>query len=294
MNYWRERNRELLIFLLGGLATLVFGAYDFFAVQIDPDGLGAIRLWPFANLLFALSIAAAVIYRYAQARQDLLTNKLKSKLEVEQAARQERERIMGHLHDTVGAQLTGLTFMIKAKADQHLLVEQSLLTMEDLRIAVNSLQVVEGKLDVSLASFRRVVQPRLDAAGIKLIWRVDVLPAMSHFRGDEVMQVQKILQEVFANILKHADATEGILSAKSVDAIDLKKPQVCVEIIDNGKGFDVSTQTLGIGLGSMQARAKAIGAQLEVQGHEVLGLRQGTKVKLTLPLDAHDSSRDSG
>ena len=62
--------------------------------------------------------------------------------------------------------------------------------------------------------------------------------------------IYRIIQEQLNNILKHADASEV--------EIELKNEQVGVELIikDNGKGFDTTKESLGIGITNIISRAE--------------------------------------
>ena len=62
--------------------------------------------------------------------------------------------------------------------------------------------------------------------------------------------IYRIIQEQLNNILKHAEASEV--------EIELKNEQVGVELFikDNGKGFDTTKKSLGIGVTNIISRAE--------------------------------------
>jgi signal transduction histidine kinase len=50
------------------------------------------------------------------------------------------------------------------------------LALDEMRMAVDSLQPTHDDLPTVLATLRYRLQPRLDAAGIELVWNVAVMP----------------------------------------------------------------------------------------------------------------------
>jgi len=80
-----------------------------------------------------------------------------------------------------------------------------------------------------------------------------------------------ISKEIIHNVIKHANATEVVVTA------DIDDRCLQLTIADNGRGFDPGKPSLfGNGLKNMQSRAREMNAQLEMSN------RAGTTVKLTL------------
>jgi two-component system sensor histidine kinase UhpB len=80
----------------------------------------------------------------------------------------------------------------------------------------------------------------------------------------------RIAQEALNNVIKHARATEVFVSYTS------QASGMELVVSDNGRGFDSATTKVGLGLGSMQERASAANAHLEI--HSVIN--QGTRVRV--------------
>ena len=103
------------------------------------------------------------------------------------------------------------------------------------------------------------LQPRLVAANLQLRWQVDALPKFDKLTPKDIQHIQRILLEVFSNIIQHAKAKEVVISARYDAAA-----RVCrISISDDGKGFDASATT-GRGLSNMQSRADMLGAALSI------------------------------
>lgn len=92
----------------------------------------------------------------------------------------------------------------------------------------------------------------------------------------------RIVQEVFNNIIKHAEATELLIEINFLPGV------VTITITDNGKGFDFTLQDInentnfGLGFRNMQSRAQLVGALFNLTSIP----RIGTTVTLSLPFSS--------
>jgi len=83
-----------------------------------------------------------------------------------------------------------------------------------------------------------------------------------------------IYREALNNILRHSQASQAEMTLR------IEPHSVQLELSDNGKGFDTSTESQGNGLRNMQRRAEALGGSLEIRsspGH-------GTTLELSFPI----------
>jgi signal transduction histidine kinase len=69
----------------------------------------------------------------------------------------------------------------------------------------------------------------------------------------------RMIQEIINNILKHAFATKI-----SLQAYRENKSYIKISISDNGRGFDTTNSTVGIGLTNLRHRSKLINASIEI------------------------------
>jgi two-component system sensor histidine kinase UhpB len=76
---------------------------------------------------------------------------------------------------------------------------------------------------------------------------------------DESIQLTlyRVLQECLTNISRHPDATEVRikLGESSLD--------YWLEVVDNGKGFDIAKQRFGFGISGMQQRIESVHGKLD-------------------------------
>jgi len=92
--------------------------------------------------------------------------------------------------------------------------------------------------------------------------------------SNKEITIYRILQEALINIQKYANAEQVSIIIREIEQ------EVRVIIEDNGQGFDPSNVTRGVGLFSMEERAR--GVKGEVHIHSSPG--KGTKIVLEIPL----------
>src|SRR5262245_35082611 len=214
--------------------------------------------------------------RVRQKQRELEHNFLKlQELSREAAVAEERQRIMSDMHDGIGAQLIAALSLAESDGASPGEVASVLREcIDDLRLTIDSLDSSDNELLPVLGNFRYRLEKRLHAVGIELVWQVSDLPALSYLSPRNLLHILRILQEAFANVLKHARATRGVLET----GLSPDQRQAFIRVTDNGKGF-APPDTDGRGLGNMARRAASFGATLRVAP-----ATQGTTVELLLPI----------
>jgi len=87
-----------------------------------------------------------------------------------------------------------------------------------------------------------------------------------------------IIQEALNNALRHSHATRTQVVIRSDER------QLHISIEDNGRGYDPSQPSSGMGSTTMRSRANAIGASIQAESQP----GQGTKVIIALPLRSEE------
>ena len=90
----------------------------------------------------------------------------------------------------------------------------------------------------------------------------------------------RIGQEALTNTLKHAQA--GRFSAR----LAFRAAEVCLEVRDDGRGFDPAQTNGGFGLAGMRERVSRLGGRLAIEscpGH-------GTRLRVSLPDQAAEAA----
>ena len=126
--------------------------------------------------------------------------------------------------------------------------------IEQLRTLVESLSPVPASIPSLLGAMRYRITPKLEAAGLRVEWDVDLRTATDDVSPVAALNVQRIVQEALTNVLKHAHATE--LRVR----ICPESNGTLVRLEDNGVGFDAENVHRGRGLDNMSRRAAACAA----------------------------------
>lgn len=192
----------------------------------------------------------------------------------------ERERIMRDMHDGVGSQLIAT----RQLAERGMLSAGELTTLldeciDDLRLMIDSLEPADGDLLTVLGNLRYRLTDRLARQGLVLHWNVSDLPRSPSLPPRDILQILRIVQEAFANVIKHSGASEVSFSAAL--APDGRHVVLCVR--DDGCGIAPGSAGRGRGLRNMAQRAAAVGGTLRVDGD-----RGGCVVTLSLPVSPRD------
>ncbi len=203
----------------------------------------------------------------------------------ETATLAERSRLSRELHDSVTQSLYSVTLFAEAAASQ--------LSASNYPTAREHLEELRDTAQEALREMRLLIfelrPPSLEQNGLSaaIQERLEAVEAHGgiqskfHVEGEErlSLDVQKelyfIAQEVLNNVLKHARANEV--------RVDLyyAKESVCLEISDNGVGFDPhKVRPGGMGLEGMRARAQQLGGSLTLES--IPG--EGTKITVRVLL----------
>ncbi|WP_366143479.1 ATP-binding protein [Rhodoferax sp.] len=180
-------------------------------------------------------------------------------IEQRQMLAQERQRLMQDMHDGLGSSLVSALRVVEHGQMGEFEVAQVLKgCIDDLKLAIDSLEPVEADLLLLLATLRFRLGPRLESTGIALRWEVTSVPSLEWLNPKIALHILRILQEAFTNIIKHTQATE----IRVTTPVDGSHVVVC--IVDNGAGFSVADalRNGGKGLSNQQRRAQAIGAEV--------------------------------
>jgi signal transduction histidine kinase len=207
-----------------------------------------------------------------KSRQETIT------LERSQAISAERERIMRDMHDGIGGQLVASLALLEKETDSELKNNISQIIsdcLNDLRLIINSLNTADNSLGKLLADLKFRMNKRLERLDIKLIWHIADIAEDLILPPQKSLNLLRILQEVFTNILKHANATEIQFSLVHEDN------NIIIEINDNGYFDTNNINKNGIGITNMKNRTSALNAEFSMTQNE----QGGCMIRLILEID---------
>src|SRR5437870_3736259 len=205
--------------------------------------------------------------------------------EVIESCSREQRRIAYDLHDGVGQELVGIALSAK-------LLEQELRTARPLeadkasaivrlaneaarhaRLTARTLEGADGvgDLKTALETLARNVREHCQ---VKTVIKADAFS--SPISAPVSSQLYRIVQEAVHNAVEHGYARQVWID------LGFNHQNMVLTIRDDGKGFDASTDSDGMGLRIMQYRAQCIGGSCEVQSN----CAKGTIVTCRVPLQA--------
>lgn len=226
------------------------------------------RTWWFA-LLAGLSIIA-LLYSLYQYRINRL-------LAIERL----RTRIAGDLHDDVGTDLSSIVLATQS-------MERTLRLSDEERAEVRQIGRIASRTQDMMRDIVWVLNSRndtIDDLTLKMREVAErVLKGISYtFKGPDAplsgkmsLEFKRTLflfyKECLNNIVRHSSATEAVIEFRAAGE------ELILRISDNGRGFDPSTATPGLGMKSLRARAQALGGNLDISG----SAKDGTRISLTV------------
>ncbi len=223
-------------------------------------------------LLMAL-IGGIFNYRTRQLKRKMERQKRFTKaIIVEQE--KERKRIAKDLHDSIGQQL----LLIKNKAAGHSEISQMVKnTIEEVRSISRNIHPLHLEKFGLQKTLQHISEKLSETTGIFVTYELD-------FDNEKLTETQQITiyrmtQEIFNNIIKHAQAT-GV----KVEAFINKVGEFVLIIKDNGIGFDQKEKTntaKSMGLSGLYERASLINGKLTIQSNP----GKGTTITLLINIE---------
>jgi len=281
--------------LLASVFYLLLGAVNISQTS-ELISLGWMLLLVIPMIIFV--VVYVVLYmRQAEAReqaQTLLTELEAANRQLSEYAAQvevltiaaERQRMARELHDTLSQGLAGLILQLEA-ADAHLTkerperaqeiiaqaMEQARATLADARRAIGDLRSSVDSVPGLGQALEAEVKRFENATGLPCELDVQL---KSELPNPIVETGLRIVSEALTNVARHAQASHAWVRVEETES------QLCLEIRDDGGGFDPETVEAGhYGLLGMRERARLVGGTLDVSSEQ----GKGTEIKAWLPLN---------
>ncbi len=297
----RLRSLSSWLLVAWGLLSLPMGLHDVRMQNYRAD-VESLYISPYVNLGLLTVFLYAAFTRYTAAlatagharatlaarlaaqEQELQgTHQRLRAAEREQTLLHERQRLMREMHDGVGSSLMIALQTVEHRQAKSQPVDVAQVLKEcidDLKIAIDSLDCADADLLALLGALRWRLGRRLGQAGIALHWRMSDVPPLPWLDAQNALHVLRILQEVLTNIARHSGASEVTVSTEADDE------GVTVRVVDNGRPFTPPAPEALTpdrrGLSNVRSRVLALGARCAwAPGDECVG---GTTFTLWLPL----------
>ncbi|MFD2117698.1 PAS domain-containing protein [Paenibacillus yanchengensis] len=223
-------------------------------------------------------------YQYLAIRTEVTDRKLteqklkEAMVKVIEIQEDERKRISRELHDGIGQSLFSLLIRLdrlisenEQLSDLHLLRKDVSVMMEDIRsIAFELRPSVLDDLGV-VPAIRTYIENYAQHFAINIKLEHSLETRLSSARETAIY---RIIQESLTNIAKYADVSEAVVQLMENDQ------EIIVTIADEGQGFTLDDCDHGVGLFSMEERARSVGGMIDI----CTSPGNGTTIKFTLPL----------
>jgi PAS domain S-box-containing protein len=202
-----------------------------------------------------------------------------------QAQENERKRIAGELHDSIGQELLIIKNRALLAMDENNSKEEILEQLQEVsqiasqaidetrQIAYNLRPYQIDRLGIKKA-LESIVSRMTRAANIALISEVDSIDGL--LPKENEIHLYRIIQECVNNVIKHAQATQVSLKVQHL------KNVLMISFSDNGKGFAVPIpkgqvpESSGMGLAGMAERVRLLGGTW----HIVTSAEHGTRIEI--------------
>ncbi|TSE26641.1 sensor histidine kinase [Tepidimonas aquatica] len=309
VDQWRARAllQQHLLVALVALFTWLTAVRDFAVIQLNMPGDGDLRWMTVGSLVLTLTLGwvlveraaawaqtvhrlnATLAQRIAQREREL--NEAFAQLQAAERQRvieEERRRLMRDMHDGLGSQLVQTLNLVRnpnAQLDRDALATMLRQALDELRLTLDSFEPMDGDLPAILGTLRRRLGPALESVGLELRWEVQDVPPLAMLDSRGVLHLFRCLQEIFANVVKHARARRITVSTW------VREDHVILAIEDDGVGLPPVEQrpAEGRGLRNVLARAARLGAMVRFYD-----AHPGTGIEFAFPIGQGRPVSDSG
>jgi two-component system sensor histidine kinase UhpB len=191
----------------------------------------------------------------------------------------ERRRVASDLHDEIGQSLTALVLQLKQASDREHpdpaalreLVGTAEAILGEVRSVARRLRP-EALDDLGLRSALLALAGRLEEAG-GLDIHVRIAQDLPPLPSEVELVIYRVAQESLTNVLRHAGARQADVQLRA------RPGALILEVVDDGRGFDVSAPHAGEGLRGMRERALLVGGTITVDSAPAAD----TRVRLIVP-----------
>ncbi|NRA93838.1 MAG: sensor histidine kinase [Psychroserpens sp.] len=193
----------------------------------------------------------------------------------------ERQRIANDLHDDLGGLMATLKLHFNALKDKNTpeLYEKTNSLIDEAYQKIRTVAHAKNSGVIAKQGLLKAVENMAEKVSASNTISIDVLDHGLEDRMENSLELTifRIIQELIANVLKHANATEANIHLTNHDDV------LNIMVEDNGKGFNPSQITKtkkGMGISSIDKRVEHLNGKLTIESEQ----NQGTTIIIDIPL----------
>ena len=200
-----------------------------------------------------------------------------------EAVMTERRRVLGDMHDSIGASLSVLiSHLSLAKPNLAVIKQRATQILIELRMLADTLGSEQASLKDVLAGVRHRMQSGLELAGTAIVWNVNQDESTARLSAHDALALRLMLMESLSNVINHSRAKTVEVSA----TYNAPSGVATIKIEDDGCGFNAEEVVGGVGLDNMKKRAKSASVPTEVRINALPGKGTSVRIEIQLPIGA--------
>ncbi|WP_074405712.1 ATP-binding protein [Aquimarina megaterium] len=208
----------------------------------------------------------------------LRTQQLKTIKATLQGQETERKRIAQELHDSIGGGLAGIKLQLDQYTKEDSTIKNTVSNLQEICEQVRDIshdlipkKIVQNAFTTVISNHIKTID---STSEVKINFLSNSEEAINNIDEQIQAELYKIIQELFTNMLKHAEASKVDLSLNYYDNT------INLLFEDNGKGFNIYKKKSGIGLDNIESRIKALDGNLNIDSH----IGRGTIINIDIPI----------
>ena len=226
-----------------------------------------------------------LVQEQQKANEEVYSLMINQQTQMDYVKAQEQKRISQELHDGVLGKLFGARMNLdylnsqeseQVKKDKEKYIHEIIQVEKQIRQISHELNDEKQSI-INNYQFMidRLVQEQEKFLNLQIDYVVNTKVPWEKLSAEEKINLYRIFQETFHNIIKYANAKKVIFS------IVYSNNNLKISILDDGNGFDVKKIHKGIGIKNMRDRAKLINATLSIDSK----INEGTTTQIILKIN---------
>lgn len=223
-------------------------------------------------------------YKRMQLQKEFHLKEALEKIKTQNKLQEQRLRISRDLHDNIGSQLTfiissvdNLKYVSKNINDTlkdklssiSNFTSDTIFQLRDTIWAMNKSEITFEDLHTRILSFVEKAKTATNNIAFNVDYNITSDISFTSIVG---INIFRVIQEAINNTIKYAEATE--IHIKMYE----KKNSIQFSIVDNGKGFDLTKDSLGNGLSNMEKRIKDVKGKIKINSQK----DKGTSIDISI------------